>query len=146
MLSSHSKPSKIWIKHIDVPGHDCACIPLQVFPWEHKGRTVWYWRWGYGFLTLSSLSQQLSSARSGRQVRPERAEESCWLTVNGRYDMLVFVGNAFSWWIQIWNRYINILSSVWVRIYADSDCKVLISWKIQQFVFFCIYICTLLIK
>ena len=30
-----------------------------------------------------------------RRWRPERAEESCWLTVNGRYGMLVFVGKGF---------------------------------------------------
>ena len=77
-------------------------------------------------LTLSSLSQQLSSACSGRQGRPQRTAESCRLTVHGRYNMLVFVGNVFSLrGIQIWNRYIDINLIAWVHIYADSDCKVL---------------------
>ena len=44
-------------------------------------------------LTLYSLSQQLSSERSGR---PKRAEENRRLTANGSFDMLVFVGNVFS--------------------------------------------------
>ena len=46
-------------------------------------------------LTLSSLSQQVSSVHSGCQGRPEHAKESCWLTTNGRYDMLVFNGNIY---------------------------------------------------
>ena len=33
--------------------------------------------------------------------------------------MLVFVGNFFSWGIQIWS-YIDIISSVWVRIYVHG--------------------------
>ena len=44
-------------------------------------------------------------------ARLERAEESCWLTINGRYAMLGFVGKGFSWEIQILNRYSNSLGS-----------------------------------
>ena len=80
-------------------------------------------------LTLFSLNQQLSSARSGHHVRPERAEESCWLYANGRCDMLAFIANIFSWGIQIWNRYIDIVAFVWFRIYAGSNCKVLKLWQ-----------------
>ena len=61
----------------------------------------------------------------GANARPKRAEESCWLTVNGRYGMLGFVGKGFSWGIQIWNPYIDIVSSVCVRIDVDSDWKVI---------------------
>ena len=34
-------------------------------------------------------------------LRPERAEESCLLTADSRYDMLAFVGNVFSRRIHI---------------------------------------------
>ena len=58
-------------------------------------------------------------------LRPQCAEECCRLTANGWYKKLVFVGNVFSWGIQIWNRDIDIISFLWIITYADSDCKVL---------------------
>ena len=109
-------------------------------------------------LSSYRLSQQLSTAHSGREhaprpcrgklltqsiaaepqpesvkLKPESTaflsmpwvwphaqnmliEESGWLTINGRYGMLGFVGKGFSWGIQIWNRYSDIVWSVWVRV------------------------------